>query len=121
MARVFVSYSWRDAPQAHQLAEHLFALGHTVWIDHKGLDLAQPLAPQLRNAIHGADAFVLVQSRHAETSGWVKYEKTCARAFRKPMLVVASRRLEYDPNQALRFEGAITIDSSAWGVSLRTT
>lgn len=88
MPRVFVSYSWHDAAHAHRLANLLLTAGHAVWIDHEGLDLIRPLAPQLRNAIRQADLFVLVQSEHSESSGWVSYERTCARAFCKPMFEI---------------------------------
>lgn len=93
MRRVFVSYSWRDANYAHRLANMLLSAGHGVWIDHEGLDLIRPLAPQLRNAIRQADLFIHVRSEHSEASGWVNYERTCAWAFRKPTIEIPTRKL----------------------------
>lgn len=85
---IFISYSWSDSTFARHLATLLKVCGHQVWVDYKYLNLAQPLEPQLVQAIWMANTFLLIDSPNARNSKWVQFELTLAKDLHRSTQIV---------------------------------
>ncbi len=95
---IFISYSWKDAVTARNLATYLSERGNRVWIDYWNLNLDRPLTEQISLAIQKSDLLLLVDSCHARESEWVKLERRLALRWRKPIRVVCDSS---DPQSVL--------------------
>ncbi len=78
MPSVFLSYSRQDLDFAVKLERELRKQGVEVWRDESGLVAGDPWADAAGVAIKEADCFILVWSRHAAESNYVKLEWNCA-------------------------------------------
>lgn len=78
MARVFLSYDRDDAAKARTLAETLEAAGHSVWWDShiKG---GTEYSKEIEQALSDAEAVVVLWSRYAINSPWVRDEAAAGR------------------------------------------
>jgi hypothetical protein len=71
---IFLSYSWKDSTFAHQLGNSLVANGHEVWIDYRKIHSDESLMEQIQAGIRESKLFLLVESSHASSSDWVRWE-----------------------------------------------
>jgi tetratricopeptide (TPR) repeat protein len=78
VARVFLSYDRDDAAKARTLAEALEGAGHAVWWDShiKG---GTEYSKEIEQALNDAEAVVVLWSRHAVNSPWVRDEAAAGR------------------------------------------
>lgn len=82
MADVFISYARATEDAARQLADHLAALGYTVWRDDS-LPAHRPYAEVIEERLREAKAVVVVWSAEASRSQWVRAEAEVAREANK--------------------------------------
>jgi len=108
VARVFLSYDREDAGKARTLAETLEHAGHTVWWDShiKG---GTEYSKEIEQALINAEAVVVLWSRCAVDSPWVRDE---AAAGRDRGRLVPVRLDETDA--PMGFRQYQNIDLSAW-------
>src|SRR5690242_5272801 len=78
MASVFLSYDRDDAKYAKPIALALEKAGHSVWWDLHVRGGAQ-FGKVIEEALKAADAVVVLWSRHAIESAWVKDEAAAGR------------------------------------------
>ncbi len=78
MARVFLSYDRDDAAKARAIAEALEKAGHTVWWDFRIKGGAE-YSKEIEQALADADAVVVLWSKQAIDSGWVRDEAAAGR------------------------------------------
>ncbi|EJS74569.1 toll/interleukin-1 receptor domain-containing protein [Bacillus cereus] len=71
---VFISYSWKNAKEARNLANLLKSYNYKPWIDVENLDLTGDLYSQISKAITQSNYFVLVFSSLTLDSQWVEFE-----------------------------------------------
>src|SRR5437868_937189 len=83
MPRLFVSYSGRDHSVALTVHEELEAAGITVWRDERRIEA--DWKREIAAAVSDCDALLLLWSRHANQSRFVKHEWLTARALGKPI------------------------------------
>lgn len=74
MSHVFISYSRNDASFAKLLSQQLNKAGYTTWVDKENIRAGRLWADEIENAIRGCDAFVVVASKEAVSSSWVRRE-----------------------------------------------
>jgi adenylate cyclase len=79
MADVFVSYARPEEPQAIRVADALRAAGYRVWRDDE-LPAHRAYADVIQERLSQAKAVVVLWSREAATSQWVRAEAEWARA-----------------------------------------
>jgi hypothetical protein len=72
--KAFLSHSSADKPLAREIAQEIRARGHEVWLDERELQLGQPLASALSEAMRTIDAFVVVLTANSVASKWVSFE-----------------------------------------------
>ena len=78
MADVFVSYARESLVQAQRLAERLRSDGYSVWLDEK-LPAHRPYADVIEEELEAAQAVVVLWSKGAAGSQWVRSEANRAR------------------------------------------
>ena len=82
--RIFISYSRADGREfAEAFERRLEHEGSRSWRDLKSME-AGDIRPQVLRAIEDARHFVLILSRRALTSDWIKREWSHARTAGKP-------------------------------------
>ena len=79
MSDVFVSYARLDEPRAKRIAESLRQQGHDVWRD-EDLPAHQPYADVIEEQLSSAKAVVVLWSKEAVKSQWVRAEADTARS-----------------------------------------
>ena len=81
--RVFISYSWVDAPVVKSITEQLKSDGYIPWIDRENLDLNGNLRKQIKEGICSSDYFVLIYSGKSvlRKSTWVEFEIETAKNY----------------------------------------
>ena len=81
--RVFISYSWVDAPVVKSITEQLKSDGYMPWIDKEHLDLNGNLYKQIKEGICSSDYFVLIYSGESvvQKSTWVEFEIETAKNY----------------------------------------
>lgn len=77
MTDVFISYASEDRARAEMLAGALAALGWSVWWDRK-IITGQAFDQAIEHALETASSVVVLWSRHAIASEWVKNEAAVA-------------------------------------------
>jgi adenylate cyclase len=73
VARVFLSYARADVDCAKALAEHIGRAGHDVWWDRE-LHGGSRFTTEIENALHEAEAVVVLWSQASLQSAWVQDE-----------------------------------------------
>lgn len=86
MPRIFISHSWEDNEIARKLAEYLKRDGAEIWIDYARIEGGDSLPEVISKAIDWCDTLVLVWSKSAAESYWVKEEWTAAHALKKKII-----------------------------------
>jgi hypothetical protein len=81
---VFVSYSRADKPRVEGLADLLRGLGLSVFLDQRSIVAGERWRDSLDRALSSCDALVVVWSRQAARSEWVRkeYETAASRRIR---------------------------------------
>lgn len=108
MARVFLSYVRNDAAKARTLAGALEGAGHSVWWD-SNIKGGTEYSKEIEQALNDAEAVVVLWSRNAVNSPWVRDE---AAAGRDRGRLVPVRLDETDP--PMGFRQYQHIDLSKW-------
>ena len=78
MARVFLSYDRDDASKARAIAEALENAGHAVWWDFR-IQGGAEYTKEIEQALANADAVVVLWSKCAVESAWVRDEAAAGR------------------------------------------
>jgi hypothetical protein len=79
MSTIFISHSSTNRALVGEVfAELLDALGYQVWLDTKSIRLSEKWKPLLAKGLEAADWFLVVVSREASESEWVKHETAWA-------------------------------------------
>lgn len=86
---LFLSHSIQDAPVAQRLAAGLTESGMDVWMDNGRLSISNPFPKCIDDAFKRCSAFMLLWSRAARQSNWVKREWTSALIFNKKIVICA--------------------------------
>jgi len=81
--KIFISHAWEDNEISRKLAENLKRDGAEIWIDYAKIRGGDSLPEIISNAIEWCDTLILVWSKKASNSYWVKEEWTCAHSIRK--------------------------------------
>jgi len=109
MARLFISYSSKDAEATRTLADTLARAGHQVWID-KNIAGGDVWRVRIVDEIVNADAFIIVLSQNSTKSDNVRKELTIAADKEKqifPVVIDDVRDLlglQYDLAEAHRID-----------------
>lgn len=74
MSSVFISYSRVDKEFVDKLASQLRSQGISVWIDDRQIKVGQKIPRRIKEGIFNSDYFLIVISRGAVKSNWVKEE-----------------------------------------------
>jgi len=81
--RIFISHAWEDKALVRQLEKALTDAGAEVWVDHAGIRGGDNLPERINDALEWCNTLLLVWSKTAKTSHWVKLEWTNAISLRK--------------------------------------
>src|SRR4051794_40868768 len=73
-SRVFLSYNTADADTARSIGAHLALAGVDVWFDEWKIKAGDSIPGRLNEGLKSFDAFVLVWSKRAARSRWVRQE-----------------------------------------------
>lgn len=74
MAKIFISYSSKDAKFVDNLATTLQSLGHSVWLDKWEIRVGDSIVTKLESGIEKADYVAVVLSANSTKSNWVEQE-----------------------------------------------
>lgn len=96
MAKIFISYSSRDAEIADQVYHALRVAGHQVWMDREELKGGQDWLQAIQDNLLWADTLIVLWSANALDSEWVQDEIALARSKRK--LIIPLRIDNTDPS-----------------------
>lgn len=116
MTAIFISYERSAATIAKRVAEQLRAGGRDVWLDTE-LPLDRPYADVIRGRLEAASAVLVLWSKPAVQSEWVRSEADFARQQRK--LVQASLDgamppMPFDQTHCADLKGWRGAESPAW-------
>jgi hypothetical protein len=81
--RIFISHAWEDKALVRQLEKALTEAGAEVWVDHAGIRGGDNLPERINEALEWCNTLLLVWSKQAKASHWVKLEWTNAISLRK--------------------------------------
>lgn len=82
MSDVFISYARATEPAAELVESSLAALGYSVWRD-RALPIHRPYSQEIESNLKGAKAVVVLWSKDAANSDWVRAEADVAREAKK--------------------------------------
>jgi hypothetical protein len=83
---IFVSYSWANADRVRTITHELSGLGLVLWVDFRSVDQTLPIFAQIKRGIEQSTAVLFFETPQAQTSHWVKLERSLTREFRKPVM-----------------------------------
>jgi hypothetical protein len=101
MGHIFISYSHRDKPYVHKLAEILQKENFEVWIDDR-IDYGTRWPMVIEDAVDNCESFILVASRNSHESTWVQHEFARAQRLQKkifPLLLDGDAWLPFESIQ----------------------
>jgi tetratricopeptide (TPR) repeat protein len=109
MARLFLSYSRKDAPLAQRFAEWLERSGDDVWRDDDDISGGASFSSEIEKALEDCGAVLVLWSTHSVQSAWVRDEAAYGRDSGKliPFLLDGT-----DP--PIGFRQFQSIDLSSW-------
>jgi len=87
--RIFISSAWEDKALARRLEADLAAAGAEVWVDQSGIRLGENFPQRISEALNWCNTLVLIWSKAASKSHWVKLEWTNA-VYLKKMIIPCS-------------------------------
>lgn len=76
--RIFISHAWEDKALVRRLESQLKAADAEVWVDHVGIRGGDNLPERISEALDWCNTLLLVWSKAAASSRWVKLEWTNA-------------------------------------------
>lgn len=79
MARVFLSYSRKDAAKADRFTKWLETKGHSVWRDEDDIGGGASFSSEIEKALKDSDAVLVLWSTNSIQSAWVRDEAAYAR------------------------------------------
>jgi tetratricopeptide (TPR) repeat protein len=74
MAKLFLSYSRKDAPRAQRFAHWLESEGHDVWRDDDDIGGGASFSAEIEKALKDCDAVLVLWSAQSVQSAWVRDE-----------------------------------------------
>ena len=74
MAKLFLSYSRKDAARAQRFTEWLERDGHDVWRDEDDISGGASFSSEIEKALEESDAVIVLWSADSVQSGWVRDE-----------------------------------------------
>jgi len=86
MAKVFISHSWKDNDISRKIAHELKRDGAEIWIDYARIKPGEGLPDRIGEALEWCDTLVLVWSKSAAESYYVKLEWQCALDMQKKII-----------------------------------
>lgn len=81
--RIFISHAWEDKALVRQLEKALADAGADVWVDHAGIRGDNNLPERINDALDWCNTLLLIWSKAASGSRWVKLEWTNAISLEK--------------------------------------
>ncbi|MGH9835037.1 MAG: SUMF1/EgtB/PvdO family nonheme iron enzyme [Blastocatellia bacterium] len=110
---IFVSYAHQDAEFANQLIADLDANGHACWIDTSSIKGGDEWIITIAEGISASYAFVVIVTRSALDSRWVRDEILWARTENKPIIPLIRENVLRDKRFFLlnSFQGVTLFDS----------
>jgi len=81
--RIFISHAWEDKALVRQIEKALAEAGAEVWVDHAGIRGGDNLPERISDALDWCNTLLLIWSKAAAGSRWVKLEWTNAIALDK--------------------------------------
>jgi hypothetical protein len=105
--RIFISHAWEDNHLVRRLQTELQAAGVEVWVDDSGIRGGDNLPMRINDALEWCDVLLLIWSKAASKSPWVKLEWTTAIALKRkiipcllddsqlPIILVGMRYLDF--------------------------
>ncbi len=84
--RIFISHASEDNAIVRLLQGDLVAAGADVWVDHVGIRGGDNFAIRINNALRWCNVFLLLWSKNAKRSYWVRVEWTSALALEKMII-----------------------------------
>ena len=81
LTRLFISYSSKDLQLAEEIDDHLKAEGFDVWRDKR--EIETDWSKEIANALTSSDIILVIWTKNASTSRYVKNEWLTARALGK--------------------------------------
>jgi hypothetical protein len=84
--KIFISHSWTNKPLVRQLEDKLRDASAEVWVDHNGIRGGDNLPDEIGKALEWCNILVLVWSKDASDSYWVKLEYTNAVSLQKKII-----------------------------------
>jgi hypothetical protein len=86
MPHFFISYSDSECEKAHRLADYLHSQGFDVWWENNGTDSGIEFLKKVEDAIRRSEFLIVLWSREAATSRWVRLEIDIARNLNKRII-----------------------------------
>jgi hypothetical protein len=74
MAKLFLSYSRKDAARAERFTDWLEAEGHDVWRDEDDIGGGASFSSEIEQALNGCNAVIVLWSAESVKSAWVRDE-----------------------------------------------
>jgi len=87
MADIFISYARVSQRQAEMFEKALSGLGYSVWRDTAALPIHRPYQPEIEANLRAARAVLVLWSKEAAASDWVRAEADLARGEQKLLQV----------------------------------
>ncbi|MDZ7309912.1 MAG: TIR domain-containing protein [candidate division KSB1 bacterium] len=84
--RIFISHAWEDKALVRRLEAELKAAGAEVWVDHAGIRGGDILPEHISIALDWCNTLLLIWSKAAASSHWVKLEWTNAITLKKRII-----------------------------------
>jgi len=84
--KIFISYAWEDKAVVRRLEDELLTTDAEVWIDHSHIRGGHNLTMCINDALEWCNTLLLIWSKAARRSRWVKIEWTSANSIPKPII-----------------------------------
>ena len=109
MADIFISYARASQRQAEMFDKALSGLGYSVWRDMAALPIHRPYQPEIEANLKASRAVLVLWSKEAAASDWVRAEADLARGEHKLLQVTLDGSLPPMP-----FNQTQCADFAAW-------
>jgi len=87
-SKIFLSYSWKDKALARRFVADLKKIANTleIWVDQSSVFVGENLVERIDKGLEWCDTVLLIWSKAASQSNWVKKEWTTAFYFGKKIV-----------------------------------
>ncbi len=86
MPKVFISHSWEDNAISREIAEYLKNNGAEIWIDYARISGGESLPDKMNEGLEWCDTLILIWTKAAAASYYVKLEWQCALTAQKVII-----------------------------------